>query len=238
MGNMLFNYASTYCIAKKVYMKLIIPKKYKLLKYFNLTPRPVSEIPYLGICSTTKNQNLRRVRVKVAAKYANISMPFDNDVILYGYLQSWKYFNECKDDIRHQLSFKDKNIYVTADLRLKQAMGQLNNQSMGTSTNHTIVGIHVRRGDFVKYSPTGSKSYFQKARDFYRKLYKNVIFVIITDSSNESRSWCLENIVKGSQDTLLLDSSDVIIDLATMWACDHSIISVGTFSWWTAVDEP
>ena len=233
LGNMLFNFASTYCIAKKMDRKLVLPAKYKLYNDFKLTPVPVSNFQYYQLCSTTKNKNIRRINIKTATKYVNISLPGDNDVILYGYFQSWRFFDECKEDIRKQLTFKDEHLYRKAEDRLKRAAQKLKGEKI-LEKYVTIVGIHVRRGDFRKYNnPVGTKSYFQKAREYFRNTSTNVVFVVITDPNPETRLWCKENIVTGSNDTVLLEEAGPLVDLATMWSCDHVIISVGTFSWWS-----
>ena len=111
---------------------------------------------------------------------------------------------------------------------------------------YTRVAIHVRRGDLLTQHsidfgytvPDGN--YFQRAMSYFVRHYKRVQFITIS----EDREWTTTNIVHNStyntnnetymvNVTYAFDHSHAH-DMAIMAACDHVIMSSGTFGWWGA----
>ena len=94
-----------------------------------------------------------------------------------------------------------------------------------------LVGIQVRRGDKVN-NPHGwlvpPREYFTRAMEHFKKKFKKIYFVV----ASEDKNWAKANIV--GKDVLLSSSPDDLLELALLTLCDHTIMSVGTFSWWAA----
>ena len=137
-----------------------------------------------------------------------------------GFLQSYKYFDHISDIIRKQFQFKS-NI----EKRVSSYMKKM--KSDGTK----VIGLHARRGDhlalgYMKFPPP---TYFDKARDYFRKKYKKVKFVIATND----RDWAIEKF-KSNDTEIITHSKSAPEDLAILGACDGVIMSLGTFSWWGA----
>ena len=99
-------------------------------------------------------------------------------------------------------------------------------------TNRTLIGIHVRRGDFAVAKCGGytmaTTGYFRKAMELYRTEFKNAIFVVVSDSIE----WCKDNLV--ADDVIYSKFTEPITDLALMSMCHHMIVSGGTFGFWGA----
>ncbi len=111
----------------------------------------------------------------------------------------------------------------------------------------TFVGVHVRKTDFdalvVKaYNmPPLTPSYYFKAIDLYRDgEFENPVFVIVTDD----HKWVQDNIVPKAERTSVPvfvvgqdgspnDEFAIGTDLATLAACNHTVLSYGTFSFWS-----
>ena len=97
--------------------------------------------------------------------------------------------------------------------------------------NLTYVGIHIRRGD--KASSTigwnvPKPSYFVKAAQFFRDHFPNCVFIVASESVKYAKHY-FQNI----SDFVFVEG-DTLLDMATLASCNHTIMSVGTFSWWAA----
>ena len=97
------------------------------------------------------------------------------------------------------------------------------------SNQPTLVGIHVRRGDKVRSGwILPGKDYFVRAMDHFRAKYKNVYFVVVSEDKN----YIKQNIVGAN--VLRSTAQSDILEFTLLTLCDHTIMSVGTFSWWAA----
>ena len=64
--------------------------------------------------------------------------------------------------------------------------------------------------------------------EHFRAKYKNVVFIAVS----EHKHYIKKNIV--GDDVLYSTSRSDILELTLLTLCDHTIMSVGTFSWWAA----
>lgn len=140
-----------------------------------------------------------------------------------GYFQSYKYFQHAGYLVREYIKCDDKveeeaqeNIYKCID---------------GNSTCIGIVGIHVRRKDYItlpQHHPVCSIEYYRKSIEYFTSL-GNYSFIVVSDDMD----WCKKNIV-GSNIFYADSNYDKFIDLAIMYKSDHNIIANSSFSWWGA----
>lgn len=109
----------------------------------------------------------------------------------------------------------------------------------------TFIGIHVRRGDMTTEANrnfgfgTGEADYIERAMLHYLKprRFHYVTFVECSDSVY----WCQKNIRKPKDVSSKLyrivfcgKRNSPILDLGILSSCNHSIITGGTFGWWSA----
>ena len=98
-----------------------------------------------------------------------------------GYFQSWKYWIQYENNLREIFQFQD-TIAQRADKQLRDILSTQDFPCC--SENATIVGIHVRRGDYTlktvnEYGQiTPNASYYQNAMDYFEKLYPQVLFIV------------------------------------------------------------
>lgn len=148
-------------------------------------------------------------------------LPREN-VRLSTFLQSWKYFQHIESVIRAEFTFPP--------LAVIRARRQLTKQTKGRG-NVTTVGVHVRRGDYAEQKIVGQfqtppPSYFEKAADYFRAKYHDVIFVVVT----ADKVWCQRLLnLKGF---VIADDAPAVEHLSLLTECDHVIVSLGTFGWW------
>ncbi len=96
-------------------------------------------------------------------------------------------------------------------------------------SNFTWIGVHVKRIGLYKDS-LSSDVYIFNAMKYFSKKYQNCIFIMASDDKEHcTRTFRQEkNVIITPQH---FSSSE---DLAALALCQHSIITVGTFGWWSA----
>lgn len=168
--------------------------------------------------------NMTRISEK---KYGNYETNFErlpeSNVLLHGYFQSWKYFKKYENELRKELVIK-KSLQAKAREYLTHIARRYN------ATNITFVGVHVRRGDILKKTHlyrVASLSYIVKAMNAFRRNYSRVHLVVCSDDI----SWCIRNL--GQQMNVSFSTGKpVTIDFAILCQGNHTLSTVGTFSWW------
>lgn len=146
------------------------------------------------------------------------------------YIGNWQwygYFEDIKDEIVKQFSFKrpmnKKNKCLYDNLRY----------------DNKTISIHVRRGDYLTtplYSGICGVDYYRKAIDLTKMKIQGISHAVIF--SNDPQ-WCIENInpmLDGIKTTVVnwnvgIDSSE---DMRLMSMCRVNIIANSSFSWWGA----
>jgi hypothetical protein len=145
---------------------------------------------------------------------------------LEGYWQSEKYFKDCEDVIRRELSVK---------IPMNQPNEEMAHRIAGEASP---VSIHVRRGDYVsdagtnRYHGTCSLDYYRNAVDRVCGSAPGSHFFVFSDDIG----WVKEN-VRLRQPVTYVDFNDDkknYEDLRLMSLCKHHIIANSSFSWWGA----
>jgi hypothetical protein len=99
------------------------------------------------------------------------------------------------------------------------------------------VGVHVRRGDFMKPAfrgvlPVLPAAWFESAAEIIRRRHGDVRFLVLTDEP----AWVRDRLrLPGPTDVASLDHpTSPLEDLALLARCAHHVISNSTFGWWGA----
>lgn len=136
----------------------------------------------------------------------------DGNVCLDGYFQSYKYFHSHLPRIYPyftSLLYKYRSIYLN---------------------EYTTVGVHVRRGDYLKlseYHPVQPIEYYKKGISHIVEHVSNVRIVVVSDDIE----WCKEHF--DSLDPVYSNGSTEE-DFSNLFFCDHFVCANSTFSWWAA----
>ncbi|XP_063439659.1 galactoside alpha-(1,2)-fucosyltransferase 2-like [Mytilus trossulus] len=220
LGNRLFQFSTSFAVARNKQMELIIPFDADIRKVFQIN---VTFTKSKGLC-----KGFRKVLDKAHATYDKSLLNFSStDNIQLGTgLQSWKYFDMYDRQIRKQLTFR-KNIQNIADQTILEILQRRNIKSRKSIT---MVGVHIRRGDKVGNHDgfnIATPEYLNRSVSYYANKYANVLFLVISDgmawSKNNMPSHVpVEYISLGKRE----------FDMASVVACDHTIMTIGTFGWW------
>ena len=140
-----------------------------------------------------------------------------DNVDLYGYFQSEKYFKHIEDEIRKDFTFSQELV----DQCLKFIKG--------IDSNGEVISLHIRRGDYLQlqsYHPTPPIEYYEEAL----KRFPNVTVLVFSDDSD----WCFNQELFDDDKFLVSQSSDPDFDMCLMSLCKYHIIANSSFSWWGA----
>lgn len=212
LGNYMFQIAVAYAYAKR----------YEMSVGFNCAE---SSGPHKHITeydnNVLKKVDLYHVRDYKAIQHNETSFnyqpipKYDNNVLLYGYFQSEKYFKDYENDIRE--------LFMSYDI-------ELSNEINNILTNHNTCSIHVRRGDYLKYPdhhPTQTVEYYTNA---IHLINEDAVFLVFSDDIG----WCKEHFKSIPRNFKFIEGYKDYEDLYIMSKCNDNIIANSTFSWWGA----
>jgi len=234
LGNQMFEYAALRGIAARHGYEWCIPpperkgiENYSLHECFKLSPNrregimepcQYAQEPYFHFC-----QEL-----------------FDtcpDNVSLHGFFQSWRYFDNVKDEIRKDYTFHEGILEPC-----KEMMEELEGQEP--------IMLHVRRGDPNLTDPRGFKwsytqcgsmhpvqpiEYYEKALRAFPQDQPVIVF-------SDSPEWVKEQeffkpnrfMISEPEDKYADGSYTPYADLCLMSLCSHAIIANSSMSWWGA----
>jgi hypothetical protein len=127
-----------------------------------------------------------------------------SDVLLAGYFQSLKFFENAQDEVKKAFALDINPI--------------------------DAVSIHVRRGDYVTYAnsfPPVTKEYVEEALGQMPTVERIIVF-------SDDIKWCRENLRDLPSGTEYSEGRTEREDLSLMASCSHHIIANSSFSWWGA----
>ena len=246
LGNQLFQYSLVNAFKSRG-KKTIIDASYyyrntgvmgfELNEAFDITDRIVTDItfPNDSLCKELMDSNETKNYViykeptifEQDRKEADISLMSITGGYIKGMFQTYYFANSDREGLLENLRFrKIPEVLITEFNRV--------------SENHTLVSVHMRRGDYLTerntriYGNICTEKYYENAFDFFRSKYDDVMFCLFSDDIS-----FVEN-KYGASDCFCIDRTLVAeykdwFDLFFMSQCKHNIIANSTFSWWGAM---
>ena len=250
-GNQLFQYATGYALAKRLGQRLVLdtsffdyvkgsnadnirvnnlnlllidnpefisnPQSYWRYRYGVL----LRKTPFwrlLGFPSLVVWEDVTNCREFQAELFNGIERYRNFEI--YGFWQNTNYFKDVIADLKRQFA---------PNYQLSGKVKQLNSE---ISSEVDSVGVHIRRGDFVRLGWNKGADYYRTAIDIMRRELSEPHFYICTDD----KAW-VGNEFKEEQDIEIIDittSTQDIDEFFLLSNCHHQIISESTFGWWAA----
>ena len=134
-----------------------------------------------------------------------------------GYFQSEKYFKEYSSQI--------KDIFQVKTPKMKK-----NNELFSKIKNSNSACIHIRRGDYTKFTNhlVCTIDYYKKGMKILKEKFPDIQFFIFSDDIN----WVKENIKFDYDVNYVEGNNPNYEELRLMYTCKHFVISNSSFSWW------
>jgi hypothetical protein len=142
-----------------------------------------------------------------------------------GYWQNYHYFQHIEGVLHNKFIFQPE-------------LSKQNKEIVEIINKSDSVGIHIRRGDFLKsklYFGICDINYYRNSISYIKKRINNPVFFIFSDDIN----WCRNNIdpLIDGQNPIYVDwniGSLSFVDMQLMSLCKYNIIANSSFSWWAA----
>ena len=252
LGNRMFMSASAYGLARLqscyLYLSKEILDEMRPAFRFDFSPLLISTAEFENITGNS-TPPISKITMRIECQYV-IELTRPNGIPtrslfeLTGYWQSYLHFAKYANELRERIFLgtpslveKVSQFFLQIYLNKLGYRPQLSSQShlllktqLRQSANVTWIGIHVRRGDFNDMHIISSDAYLLNATSYFTSLYPDAHFIVGSDD----KPYCA-NFFRNQSNVFLLPSSfSSGDDMIALSACEHSIITGGTFGWWAA----
>ena len=160
----------------------------------------------------------------------------NNDSCLYGYFQSYKYFQEYYNQIYNLLDISKQKKEVIK-------INESHNSLINTDFLNKTISLHFRMGDYKKIQhvhPIMSVNYYTRCLQFIQQKAPEEKFNVLyfcEDCDINDVSKIVEHLVSKFPQYTFIRASNLLADweqLLLMGCCSHNIIANSSFSWWGA----
>ena len=234
---MMFAYASLIGIARRNHLMPMLPIGHYFRSLFCIGAGQLHERKYAQrVVFYERSASAYDRRTQRLAP--NVDLAPGDIVELHGFFQSWKYFHHVANRVRAELVFRGE---PARDARrfLDGKVGEI----FGASTrraNVVVIGVHVRVKDMASARNAAqgytiaTAGYLARAIEFFKRRHASskLMFVLCTDD----RLWCNKNFPISDVAAPLVQPARFAdtTDLAILTACNHTIMTIGSFGWWAA----
>jgi hypothetical protein len=154
------------------------------------------------------------------AQFHYKEIPYIKGMNLFGYFQTEKYFEHCKELIKETFTFNSL-IKDRIETKYKNLLDK------------NITSIHIRRGDYVAlpdHHPIQPLSYYEEGLNIIeeetdKKIEKIVVF-------SDDLNWCKNNLQNDKY--FFAEGNTEPEDMYFMSMCKNNIIVNSSFSWWAS----
>lgn len=236
LGNQLFQIATAYAYSIKNNKKLIFKYSEKLENSYNLDRRSFWNTLFsnkLNVLTVQEYMNIPFYIYNEKKNYIYNDIPkIDNNILLSGYYQSFKYLENEKTTrnfLRHLVYSSEKYMYNAYNLynSIKEYFSKNANHKC---LDDDIVSMHFRRTDYIltpnNYHNTLDINYYINALNI---VDRNCI-VIFSDDIEWCKNNITDNLFKKKVFLYFVDINNVEMEFILLSFIKHNIISNSTFS--------
>ena len=220
LANQMFQYASLKGIARKHGYEFTIPPEEVFGQHDPLVRS--DKLNIYNVFDSIHNNNIQISRNQVLQERMH---EFDEELFtkcpdnidLYGYYQSPKYFEHIKDEIKKDFSFSKEVESICSEM------------FDSIHSDEKVISVHIRRTDYTinPNHPVQPMSYYEEALKNFDKMDRILVF-------SDDPAWCKEQELFADDSIMISEGNDSDIDLCLMTKCNYHIIANSSFSWWGA----
>ena len=234
LANQMFKYAALKGIAKNMGYDYCIPPSYPIIeknkylykasvKYLVKRNKHNHKLFTPFNMKSLNRENIKYLKTSEMIKETSFEFDkslFDNcpdNVDIWGFFQSEKYFLNVREELLNDFSFKNK-----ISKKVKKVLKKYENPT----------SVHIRRGDYLKnenHSVLDLKYYENAISNFP----ENQTFLIFTDDIE----WVNKQPLFKKKNMIIMSKvfkENKYFDLCAMTLCENHIIANSSFSWWGA----
>ena len=231
LGNVLFIVATCFALSKKY--------KVKLRFYSNENMWRDSKRRMIHLYKMFEKFDIDRVYNRKSGitfrepHFFNESVTLDRRIhnCIYGYFQSYKYFDAYKSELINMLHNPYQNA-IRGDLEKYSLNESQESQESQASQAFEFVSIHVRRTDYLALSDIHlnlSMAYYEEAMSHFSK-EKSIFLIFSDDVAFIQKEPLFQNLVNKH----IITNEDDEYCFWLMTACHHNIIANSSYSWWAS----
>ena len=139
-----------------------------------------------------------------------------DNIDIFGYYQTQKYFEHIEDEIRDDFTF-DSELIKSCKEFLEY-----------TYVFRDVIALHIRRGDYVSNPnhPSQSMEYYQRGLE----MLPDLDVIVFSDDAE----WCKQQEIFSSDRFSISEGNTTDADLCLMSMGQYHVIANSSFSWWGA----
>lgn len=198
LGNQMFQYSALRGIASHKNYSYSVSRDNPLYDCFKL-PR------------TKQNKNSEIFSTEKFEFDENFFNTCPDNIDIFGYFQTEKYFKHIENEIRQDFTFHDR-VSNICKIYIDQIY------------SGEIISLHIRRSDYLTNS-----NFVVLGMDYYENALQQLPDVPVIIFSDDIQ-WC-KNYFTDKKFTISM-SNNSYIDLCLMSHCNYHIIANSSFSWW------
>jgi len=238
LGNVLFIVATCFALSKKY--------KVKLRFYCNANVWRDAKRRMMQCYKMFEKFDIERVNNRKSGItfrepyffYDSITIDRRNHSCIYGYFQSYKYFDAYKSEFIKMLHnpYKDEVDHLLTQYMLKQVANNDGNSECEAPSKRIqeleFVSIHVRRTDYLALSDIHLNlgiTYYEEAISHFPQ--EKSIFLIFSDDVEFIQK---EPLFQKLVNKYIVTNQDDEYCFWLMSACHHNIIANSSYSWWAS----
>ena len=218
LGNQMFQYAALKGIATKHGYEYMVPKHDIFVDALGNRLRTELFDPFdidikTGILNVPEDRYLQEPHFEYSKEFVK---ECPDDVSIFGFFQSEKYFKHISDEIRKDFTFK------------KQIRDEC--EDIIDALFNDPIALHIRRGDFLINSANHhnlSLEYYERALKEFHHTREVIIF---TDDPD----WADRQELFSDDRFIISQNNGAYHDMYLMSKCSDFIIANSTSSWWGA----
>jgi len=222
LGNQLFEIYTTLSYAIQHHMKFNFLNVQKLGNRFTFWDSFFLRLRPFLIHSFSSNMKIYREK-----DFTYEEIPKKNDCMLYGYFQSYKYFDEHKEKINTMIGIE--KMKTTLLKKIGKSQEELKES----------ISIHFRLGDYKHIQhchPILPYMYYKNALKQFSYTQRNVYY-FCEEEDKEHVEHIIQQLRKDYTECMFVSVGFELCDweqLIYMSCCNHNIIANSSFSWWGA----
>jgi hypothetical protein len=218
LSNQMFQYASLKGIARNRGFNFCLPPK----TYVGTIDQNVknSDVNLYTVFDLESRNNIQITNNQIRQESGfhfdeNLFNSCSDNVDLFGYYQSEKYFAHIENEIREDFKFSDSLMTQCTDLYNSRF------------ANTKVIALHVRRTDYISNPnhPVSSNEYYERALSYFDDTLPVIVF-------SDDFDWCNNNELFSSDRFHISKNNSTDFDICFMSLCNYHIIANSSFSWW------
>jgi hypothetical protein len=252
LGNRMFMVASAYGLARlhscHLYLTPSVLEDMNNTFVLDLQPILLSSAAFTSVTSDVSNSMKRTSRYVVCHYISALThpnaIPKRHVFELRGFWQSYLHFAKYGNKLREQIFVGTRAVlHKVAQFFIDFYPQQFGLDLHDSADEHTVfknrlkeskettwIGIHVRRSDFLSINFSSSDEYLFTAIDYFTTQYPKAHFIVASDD----KPYCQALFRNRSNVSITPGSFSAGDDLITLSLCEHSIVTGGSFGWWSA----